>query len=332
MNKFENQLIEWRQSLDCKLIELLSAAAQVHSILKMSAGSEDGSRDVYLPYLEAIRTFCVREYTVLEAFENSDFVISITDCHEDEPFPRISLLSSYLEKIRRNITLITKALLDLDGDLWQLLTPFEMMLSGFSNRKTFIGFSLPSSYDLLETSRQFRLFGDKDLVFKAAQNGIKTLGQVCQLVEHNASIHRIAEVIPDGRVRDASLMAVAELAPTENSGVREVSIGGSLLGKHRKAILTARSRERALSLLREPVTYTEWVKLRGVVRQVDLDLQRFEIVHRNANEIVKIRCIYEDFSDDDVASLLNKNVLIKGSIERTADGRPRLLHVSKIEY
>ena len=242
----------------------------------------------------------------------------------------MSVVTSYFEKVRTQVTKLAKAIANLDDRTRRLPPEFDLTISAFAKGSLVLGFSLPTTEDL-DQDGQATLFGKNDPLHQAARNAMKTLGLVSHLASTDASKEKFAEAIPDAKVRDTALSAIRELAPSGRQGVSSVTIAGKEVGEAHSAKLTQETRETIQRSLEHPVALGEPIVLRGQVREIDLDAKRFELRHLENMEASQVRCVYQDQTDTVASKSINKFVQVPGMVQRDASGKARLLEIESIE-
>lgn len=324
------QLDTWKAVLDHKAHILYSNIGHLQAELTASGVDANLIEELCEPYYELLDSLHSEDYPLANAIENSDLVVRIEGRAIDRDSPRVSVVTSYFEKVRTQVTKIAKALADLDDRQRAIPRQFDLTVSAFAKGSLVIGFSLPTTQDL-ENGDQPTLFGENDPLYLAARNAMKTLGVVSHLVIDKAPTETIAEAIPDAKVRDVALAAVRELAPSGRTGVSAVSLAGKEVGVFDQGKLTKETREVAVKAMEHPVASQEIVTFHGHVREMDLDAHRFELRHVENLEANEVRCIYKDYEDSTASEWLNKLVTVVGLVDRDAKGRARLMEVQSIE-
>jgi hypothetical protein len=74
----------------------------------------------------------------------------------------------------------------------------------------------------------------------------------------------------------------------------------------------------------------ERVSIVGEVREMDLDLRRFELRHIENLRANELRCVYQQISDGEAAEWLNKQVKVTGTVVRDGNGGSKLLSVDSV--
>jgi hypothetical protein len=332
MNGNGNQFNEWKEVLDHKAHLLYSEIAHIQS--EMTAhGNNVAQIDLFCaPYYELLESIYSEDYPLANAVENSDLVVRLKGIGVDKNRPRLSVITSYFGKVRTQVTNIAKAIADLDETQRKVPRQFDLALSAFAKGSLVLGFTLPTLEDL-ENNDQTTLFGENDPLYQAARQAMKTLGVVSHYVAQDASLEAIAEAVPDPKIRDITMSAIGDLAPTAQSGLSSVAIAGREIGSFESGVLTKTTRANIRQVLKHPVASDEIITFPGQVRAIDLDARRFDLRHIENEKLNEVRCIYsDDYADDNEASKwINHHVLVTGKVERDPNGKARLMEIESID-
>ena len=332
MNTQIEKTDSWKQILDGKVNTLLDQISYIKSELAGSEFDESVVEEMCRPYTAMLQEIYQEEYPLAYAIENSDLVVRIEGIGVEKDSPRLSLISSYFGKVRKQVTNIAKALANLEEGGRRLPKQFDLTLSAFAKGSLVLGFSLPTLQDIEEDAgNQPTLFGENDPLYLAAREAMKTLGVVSHFVGENASKEEIAAAIPDAKVRDVALAALNDLVPSGRQGITAVSLAGKEVGNFEQVTLTKQTKEAVRKVLEHPVVSEERVSFHGQVREIDLDAKRLELRHIENLEVNEVRCIYKNYTDDEASEWLNKNVAVIGVVERNANGKARLMEIESIE-
>lgn len=324
------QLDTWKSVLDHKAHILYANIGHLQTELTAVGTDPKEIEELCEPYYELLNSLHSEDYPLANAIENSDLVVRIEGRAIDKDSPRVSVVTSYFEKVRTQVTNIAKALANLDDRQRRLPRQFDLTVSAFAKGSLVLGFSLPTLQDL-EEDGQATLFGVDDPMYQAARKAMQTLGVVSHLVIDKASTEAIAEAVPDAKVRDVALAAVKELAPSGRTGVSSVSLAGKEVGAFDQGKLTKETREVATQAMEHPVESDEVATFHGQVREIDLDAFRFELRHVENLEANEVRCIYAGYSDNEASKWLNKFVVVSGLVERDSKGKARLMEIQSIK-
>jgi hypothetical protein len=176
---------------------------------------------------------------------------------------------------------------------------------------------------------QASLLGDQDPLLLATRDAVRKLGEVARWITNDKlDDDALKGELPDPGVRDTILGAAAKLAPTGKKGIDSIE----LTVPERPAeqlVMTPKTRTTIRQAMIKPVKRKETGEFTGVVRELDLDLQRLEL--RRMSGVPSLRCAYVDVPEVRAMSLLNTTVRVSGPVEYGADGSPRLLQIEGLE-
>jgi hypothetical protein len=331
MNGNGNHSSEWKAILDTKAHILYSQIAHLQSELAALGSTVDEIEMLCEPYYELLESLYSEDYPLATAIETSDLVVRLQGIGVDKDRPRLSLITSYFDKVRKQVTSIAKAIANLEEGGRRIPKQFDLTLSAFAKGSLVLGFSLPKLQDL-EEDGQATLFGENDPLYLAAREAMRTLGVVSHSVVQNAPMEELAAAVPDAKVRDIALSAVKDLAPSGRQGISSVSIAGKEIGELEEGRLTKELRSSVQKVLEHPVEADEIAMFHGHIREIDLDARRFELRHVEQHESNEVRCVYgESYSDSIASKWLNKYVTVSGIVERDANGKARLMEIQSIE-
>lgn len=233
---------------------------------------------------------------------------------------RASLVSRFLTGMQRSLARVMRQLaLDVKVDGQGAV---DLGFLGTAPGSLYIGFALPRPEDM---GLLPGVMGADSIAL--AGRALKLLSAGTLAAAEDASFDRLAQEVPDPRVRDAVLLAVNELAPTKASGVSLVELSGRAGAV---AAMTPGTRKQSAVLLKESAARA---KIRatyvGVVREIDLDLKRFEL--RGVDNIRTLRCAY-DMPDEGVPKTwVDRRVIVQGLVEQDRQGQPAMMWATDIE-
>jgi hypothetical protein len=202
-------------------------------------------------------------------------------------------------------------------------------LAAFAHGSLYLGFSLPpSDFEYPEGDRS--LLGSQDPLFAATREALKVLGAVTRSLNSDQAQAEIAAAIPDPKIRDTAITAIQRIAPSGRKGIDAIEIGGRSMETAGFTELTPTIRKTIRAMVEHPVLSDERGEFVGIVREIDLDVRRFEIRRIERSEIEEIRVIYPDSLDDVAERLTNRKVRVAGQLERTPEGKLRLVQASDV--
>lgn len=332
MNGNGEQSNSWKSVIDSKAHLLYQQIAQIQS--QMSALGTDANTIEMMcqPYYDLLENLFTDDYPLASALENSDLVVRLAGSGINADSPRLSVITSYFGKVKKQVTRLAKEIADIQNSGRKIPREFDLTLSAYAKGSIVLGFSLPTLEDL-EDREQTSLFGVEDPLYKAAREAMKTLGLVSHFVAEAAPIEVIAAAVPDAKIRDVALSAIHDLSPSGQMGISTVSIGGKDIGEFDEGTLTKENRKAVRQVLEHPVVSSEVVAFPGQVREMDLDAKRFDLRHVEDLTLNEVRCVYNEkqYTDAQASAWLNRSVIVHGIVERDANGKARLMEVIKVE-
>lgn len=311
---------------------LVKNIAAIEREVRATGGSDEDIASMSQPYYELLKRSYLEDYPLVTAFDTSDLIVILRGEAAELINPRLSLITSYFTKIRSQVTKLTKELADIAHSSARLPREVDLGLSAYGRGSLVLGFALPPASGLDENEvGQEMLFGEYDPLYKAAKEAMRTLGVVSYHVAEGHSIEDIAKDVLDGKVRDVALSAVQEIAPTGKLGVSSVTVSGKDQA-HSAGELTPQVRKAVGEALKTPAVGDEFTELVGLVREIDLDAQRFELRQVEHDRISDVRCAYSSASypDSEATKWVNNKVSIYGKVERNSAGKARLIEVVKV--
>ena len=325
----------WQRLVDEKAFELHEQIAATLDWVKQHGGSDASlfSSMTAQPY-EWLRELYAHELPLAKLMDEADLIVELKGPDVEVTYPRISLVSSTFEKVKKNVLQVTKAIAGVAQPESQ--KPFhlpESMELGFAslacNGALRFGFALPEPDD--------QLLKKNDPLYVAVSRAVLAIRSVSislSDLEDEAQIEKhVKESLTDPKLRDSAMLAVRDLSPSrQKKGINSVAIAGGDLQIHDSKPLTTESRKTLRHILAVPVRAREVLTVVGTVREADLDKDRFEVRGiREGNIITDMRCVYgKNVSDSHATEWLNKRVEVTGRVERDLQGRPRLMQVKSL--
>lgn len=292
-----------------------------------SMGIEDKSAlDQYYLMLENLYD---RDFQIAQTRDNSDLVIRVEGVAFDSS-PRLQLVTSVFDNVSNQVTGLTKAILGLWADSRISPSSIDLGLSGLAKGSLLFGLKaqMPS-----EQENKGALLGEMDTLFASTKKALSVIDDVAHIVYRDAdtvSMEAVSEVVEDPRVRDAALVAVQRLSPSGRRGIDSVSVSSHHNGR-RPAELTSENRKSIRDSLLRPVITGENIELIGSVREIDIDSRRFDLRGIADENVRDVRCAYRNVSGVDPRRLIGSMVKIRGLVDRSLDGIPRLVSVTDLE-
>jgi hypothetical protein len=330
MNNTTNQKFEcWSDLLNHKVKILHGQIAALMLWVEKSQGDAALAEQLCKPYYRLLERIYEEDFPIANAIETSDLVLQMEGEALDHRDPRISLIATIFANVRKQVGSVAHAISGVT-DKANLPKDVDLGLTAFAPGSLYLGFSLPDPSEPNEKGQK-SLLNKNDPLYKATREAIHVLGIVSQRIDEGKSDDEIAKDFPDPKIRDTALSAIQHLAPTGRMGISSVSLAGkNFTGKsfHR---LTPEIRTEVRKWIEQPVKTGDYEEFVGTIREVDLDLRRVELRRLVKRELQEIRCIYPESFAGIAEQALNKKARAYGRIEKSPDGKPRLLQIEKIE-
>ncbi len=283
-----------------------------------------------------VTSTCEHLYAVLDSIYSEDFPLAKAKDSADlflhvegsgvKDIPRLSFVSSLFDNMKVQVRDLTKVIAGIDPHRRTPLREIDLGVSGLAKGSLFVGFAVtPAKPDSLLLEDDLL-----HLATRAALSAIATASQAIVEGDDAESLQELRRALPDPRLRDAALLAIRRIAPSGNDGITSIEVTGQD-SEARKAVgtLTPVLRRQIGRLLKKPSPQVEYVSFEGVVREIDLDAQRFEL--RRVADAQHIRCAYGSTLYAQLGKqLLDARIRVAGILERGADDSPRLLNVDRL--
>jgi hypothetical protein len=277
------------------------------------------------PYFRLLNELFVDELPWAHAMDNSDLVIRLRGPAANEDAPRVKLIADTFDSVREQIHRIARAVAGLSDARIPMTPDLDLGLSGFARGSVVIGLKVRGG----EASAQTTLLSDNDPLLVATREAVRHLGEIPRYVHDNGMDAAFAGLFPDPSVRDVVLSAAAKLAPTGQRGIEAVEFTVPADEPSLQVPMTAHTRAVLRQALVRPVKQEQRGEFKGVVRELDLDLRRFEL--RRMEHLPSLRCAYADLSNDRAKLLLNATIRVTGRVALGPGDIPRLLEVEKLD-
>jgi hypothetical protein len=307
---------------------IIKDIASLQNWCHQSGAPEELVEQLCSPYEDILRTMFEEELPLAQLLERSDLVVALKGVAVNLKNPRVSLISSIFNDVREQVGAIAFALANIDGRQ-MLPKDVDLGLAAYARGSLYLGFSLPDP-ETPDEEGNVSLLGREEPLARATKEALRTLGVVSRNVESDHPQEALAREIPDPKVRDIALNAVQKLAPTGRRGIDSVQIGTGRLGSGDLARLTPATREHLRGLMQQPVISEEQTTVTGIVREIDLDAQRFELRRIAGSEVQGVRVVYSAEQVENAAGLPDKKVTVVGRVDRQKDGKPRLIQALTI--
>lgn len=292
--------------------------------VKAAEAQDDGALAEMLcrPYYTLLDRLFSEELPWAQAMDSSDLVVRLRGPAADDPAPRIKMIADTFDVIRQQVQRIARAIAGAVDPSARFPSELDLGLTGFARGSVVLGLKVRAGNGTSD------LLGEHDALFQATREAVHRLGEVARYVDDEGLAPEFSARVEDPGVRDAVLGAASKLAPSGLKGIDVVELTAPDDAAH-SAAMTATTRRTLRQALARPVQKHGFGEFVGVVRELDLDLMRFEL--RRLQAVESLRCAYLDIPEDRARGLLNATVRVSGPVEHDARGRPRLLQVERWE-
>jgi hypothetical protein len=303
--------------------------AQIENARKLATDAGLDAEAITREMYRRVDALYETEFPLARAIEGSDLLFHIEGRALRDHTPRLSLVESLFSNIRQQVFNVAKAVAQFGDDATITDRDVELSLSALAPGSLYVGIKAepPERRD-----GQQNILGANDRVVLATREAMRSIGVISRHLDDESDEVRAS--VPDPKVRDAALVAVARLAPSGRSGIDRVTISskssqGALVG----APLTPKLRKELRYQLREvkmPSFGVAYVQLRGEVRELDLDFQRFELRRIDTAPHASVRCQLAAHAGVDLTQLAGRRVEVAGTGDGSAGGAPRMLRVDRV--
>lgn len=267
------------------------------------------------------------EFPLAKAMDDSDLVFHLEGPAFRDHTPKLKLIEALFSNIRQQVFSVAKAVAQLGNDVNISDRDVELSLSALAPGSLYIGIKAepPERAD-----GQRNMLGVDDPILRATREAMRSIRVISKYLDED-SIEAMQQV-PDAKVRDAALVAVARLAPSKQSGISRLTIASS--DENRSEVgspLTPKLRKELRHQLRQdkktgPTHYS----IRGDVRELDLDFRRFELRRLELDPSASIRCQLSPDAMVNLEKLAGRHVEVSGFGEEAANGIPRMMRVIRV--
>ncbi|MGE5353922.1 MAG: hypothetical protein ACM3P0_17680 [Acidobacteriota bacterium] len=319
----------WNSLLNYKVQLIHSQIAALQMWVEKNNGSSELFNSLAKPYYSLLEELYEEDYPLAKAIDTSDLLLRLEGPKTIIQNPRLSMITGVFGSVRKQVTNLTKAFSDLLESKVKIPKELDLGLSAVARGSLVLGFTLPPA-DSIRIKNEPSLLGEADPLYQASKKAVQTLGVVTKLVSEE-DMEELDKEIIDPKIKDVALLAVKNLAPSGRTGIDRVNVSGKDFRGAGVSILTKEVRKNISQVLKHPVKSDEIITLRGTVREIDLDARRFELRGIQGHDILDIRCIYSIEDEAKATDILNKRVKIKGRIDRSESGKPRLLEMISMD-
>lgn len=320
---------EWTALIERQASLLRAQISSLTAYTQRCGGTAEDIHRLCSPYFDELARIFSEDFQLAKAIEQSDLLLRLDGIALHRKAPRVSLISGVFTSVRRQISSVAFAISGVLRPKGTLPKDVDLGLSAFATGSLYLGFTLADPN--VDDSGVPTLLGEVDPLYAATKEAIKVIGIVTHQVTEGADLKEIEAELKDPKVRDTALAAVQHLAPSGKSGFDSVMVTGREFPSSKFAAMTPETRANIKELIKHPVYSTERDSFDGTVRELDLDLHRFELRRLVGSEIQEIRCVYPNqYSDSQAREWLDKKVHVKGTVERNPEGVPRLLEIEEL--
>ncbi len=263
------------------------------------------------------------------ALDKSDLVFRLEGPGISSDLPSATLIAAQLIGARKQVFNVMKSISGVSSTKRVHMADIDLGVTAFAKGSIVIGLvAVPSP---ATSTRSASVLLEEDPLLRATQRAIHEIGIVTKHLGKKDFRDRVAEDIPDPRVRDAAIVAVEQFSPTAQSGIEVVSISSkSASGEF--ARLTRDDRKFLRGVIRRPIAVRKKAaSFSGVMREIDLDAHRFELRKIKGLPGLSLRCAFAGEQFKNPESLVNKYLTVSGEVEDSAEGTPRLMMVRTIK-
>lgn len=329
--------LPWQELVDNKALTLIEHLAATMDWVKNHGDSDPTFfRDMAADQFKWLRELYERELPLAKLLDESDLVLELEGPAVKLAHPRISLVTKTFERVQKQVNSVAKTIAGLPAEKKRFRLAHNMEL-GFSelarNSGLRFGFTIPDPPPPRDS-----LLGENDPVFVAVRDAVRAIREFSVSVGEvegqgeNAIAEHAKDVFGDPRLRDAALVAVKELAPTQRGGVKSVRVGGRGVEIPNARPMTFATRKSLVHLMASPVRGGKAFEVRGEIREMDLDARRFDLRGITEGQQNDLRCVYgKDIEETVAKTWLGRPAFVEGKIERDQNGKPRLLQITKMK-
>jgi hypothetical protein len=332
-----NEKHPWQQLVDRKATELIEHLAATYAWVKEHGNSDpEFFRDMAADQLGWLRELYLSELPLAKMLDESDLVLELEGPALRLAHPKISLVTRTFSHVQKQVNSVAKTIAGQPPSQKRFRLSQDMEL-GFTelarNTGLRFGFTIPDPPSPGES-----LLGEHDPMFMAVRDAVRAIREFSVSVGEvegqgeSAIAEHAKDVFQDPRLRDAALVAVKELAPTQRGGVASVRVGGRGVEIPSVCPMTVSTRKSLAHLMATPVRGGKEFQARGEIREMDLDAKRFDLRGIAEGQQNDLRCVYgKDISEPVAKTWLGRPALVEGKIERDQNGKPRLLQIVKMK-
>ena len=316
--------MSWVQQVHSKAHILQGQIDHMRGIALASGADADAvCRELYREIEKLYET----EFPLAKAMDDSDLVFHLEGPALRDHTPKLKLIEAIFSNIRQQVFSVAKAVAQLGNDATITDRDVELSLSALAPGSLYIGIKAepPERHD-----GQQHMLGANDPILRATREAMRSIRVISKYLDEDSFEAR--EEVPDAKVRDAALIAVARLAPTTKSGISHVTIASSEQKRSEvgSPLTPKLRRELRHQLKQDKKTGPIHFSIRGDVRELDLDFRRFELRRLALDPTASVRCQLSPEAMVNLEKLAGRQVEISGFGESTPSGIPRMMRVTRV--
>ncbi|HKI62295.1 MAG TPA: hypothetical protein VKA31_08385 [Mariprofundaceae bacterium] len=278
------------------------------------------------PYNKLIDNLYTHDMPFARARDGSDLVIRAIGPSMSERATRLISVDSLFNKTRKQIQKIAKAIAGISDVSRSFPKDVDLLLTGVSPGSFIFGLALPP---VDQMQKQPLLYtGEDDPLYQAMKAAVSSLSILSLHVDGDIDDEGLKQALPDPGVRDALMIAAADMSPSGKGGVDGITFYSNEREYEKAKPLTPKTRKLFKQRIVSPVISSEAGEFIGIVREIDLDANRFEI--RQVEGYGGIRCIFKSLSNEQARKMLGAPIKVSGNFDRDKNGAPRLMEVTRV--
>ena len=320
-----------------KLIDIHRRAHLVHAQIVAAqkllheTGQADPSTvlDDNSPYFALLNKLYEEEYPLTKMLMASDIIIR-AEGPATKDTPVLSLINSLFTGVEKQFRNLAKSILPLSlNDIRGALKKLDIRLTGMAPGSLYAGFAInvPSPLPLIATE-------EEDSAILTVKKAITNLAVVPGYIDKDRINPQLFEIIQDPAIRDITLVAAFNLAPTGRRGIHTLEITSPHIKDSNATEVTSRLTQIDRTTLMETIIKRPTIGKKkrsgefvGKLRALDLDKTR--VVLRNVPNIGSLMCILP-LTGSKARQLIDKTVRVSGEYEMDESGVARLMFVDSV--
>jgi len=294
----------------------------------MAKGLDDAAiQNMLAPHYGLIDDIYIRDMPFAQTIAHSDLVIRAKGRTVREHRTHLNVVDGLFNITRQQVHRLSKAIAGISDVLQPMPKDVDLLLTGTAPGSFIFGVALPSQEAFSKQVSHIK--AKDDPLYCAVKESFEKLSAVPLFINGHLDEGLMRETIPDPGVRDALISVAAEMSPTGRKGVDEVLLYDKKSNYETVKPFTPITRRMFKDRIKQPLEQTQKGKFIGTVREIDLDVDRFEI--RGVKNVGGIRCIAKRLSNTKLSALLGSQIEVSGSYVTNAAGQPRLMEVDDIK-